>query len=341
MAIRSPTIPARYVAAVIGYAESLGLDRREILRAAGIDPTRLDNPDAALAIAEFDSIAGNISLRTGRQDLGFEVGRRLTWEMHGALGRALQRCTDLDQALVMHSRCYSLIMPAYVVTYSREPERATVTFRPVVGMTHEALCTLNEIHAVSFHILTSAAVKGRLPPYDIHLPMDRPPHASRYREMAPARVHFARLPMPELRIVCGPEMTGLPLLLADPHFVTREGVRLERSLSNIMGEDSWSDWVTLLLREAEDCQPTLPQIAAIVGIGPQALARRLAREGQSFRGLSSMVRHERACQLLLDSSTPVAQISNRLGYSSVANFSTAFRREAGVSPRQFRAAAPG
>jgi AraC-like DNA-binding protein len=232
-------------------------------------------------------------------------------------------------------------MPAYVVTYSREPERATVTFRPVVGMTHEALCTLNEIHAVSFHILTSAAVKGRLPPYDIHLPMDRPPHASRYREMAPARVHFARLPMPELRIVCGPEMTGLPLLLADPHFVTREGVRLERSLSNIMGEDSWSDWVTLLLREAEDCQPTLPQIAAIVGIGPQALARRLAREGQSFRGLSSMVRHERACQLLLDSSTPVAQISNRLGYSSVANFSTAFRREAGVSPRQFRAAAPG
>lgn len=341
MPIRSPTVPARYVAPVVGYAESLGLDRRNILGAAGIQQTRLDNPDATLTVAEFDLVVGGIAQRTGRQDLGFEVGRRLTWEMHGALGRVLQRCADLDQALVMHSRCYSLIMPAYVVDYRREQAHATVTFCPVVGMTHETLCTLNEMHAVSFHILASAAVEGRLPPYDIHLPMDPPAHALRYRELAPARVHFGRRPLPEVRIVCAPSMVNLPMRLADMQYVTRERTRLEQSLAKAMDEGLWSDWVMLLLREAEDCQPTLAQVAAIVGIGPQALARRLKREGRNYRFLSNMVRHERASQLLRDGSTPVAQISNRLGYSSVANFSTAFRREAGVSPRQFRSTAAG
>ena len=342
MALRSPTIPARYVAAIVGYAESLGLDRRSILAAAGIEQTRLDDSNATLTMTELERVLRDVAGRSGRQELGFEVGRRLTWEMHGALGRALQRCMNLDQALAMHSRCYSLIMPAFMVDYRRDGERATVAYRPVVGMTHETLCALNEMHAVSFHLLTSAAVNSRLPPYDIYLPMDPPSHAPRYRELAPARVHFGRLPLPELLIVCGPTMTELPLLLADQRYVTREKARLERSLPKAKDEGSWGDWVSLLLREAEDCQPTVSQIAAIVGLGPQALARRLTVEGRSFRQLSNNVRHQRASSLLRDSNIPIAQIAGRLGYTCVANFSTAFRREAGVSPRQFRAAtAPG
>jgi AraC-like DNA-binding protein len=340
MPIRSPTIPARYVTLIIGYAESLGLDRRRILAAAELRQTRLDQPDAALTLAELDVVLSTIARLTGRRDLGFEVGRRVTFSLHGALGLAIQRCVNLDQALTIHSRCYPLITPSFVANYHRERGQGTVTFCPVVAMRRETMQVIQEMQAVSFHVLATAAVLGGLPPYDIFLPMDPPAHASRYRELAPARVHFGHQPLPEVRIVCDATMLEQPLAFADPRQATRIMGQLERSLPKATGDGSWSDWIRMLLDDAEDCQPTLSQVAEIVGVGHQTLARRLVMEDSSFRLLSKRVRHERACTLLREGDTPIAQISYRLGYTSVANFSTAFRRVAGVSPRRFRAASP-
>ncbi len=47
-------------------------------------------------------------------------------------------------------------------------------------------------------------------------------------------------------------------------------------------------------------------------------------------------RVERACQLLLHSKLSVTAIAEACGFSSDAQFSTLFKREQGVSPRQFR-----
>jgi AraC-like DNA-binding protein len=41
-------------------------------------------------------------------------------------------------------------------------------------------------------------------------------------------------------------------------------------------------------------------------------------------------------QHLLESGIGIKEIAHRLGFASPGNFSTAFRRATGVSPRQFR-----
>jgi AraC family transcriptional regulator, arabinose operon regulatory protein len=47
-------------------------------------------------------------------------------------------------------------------------------------------------------------------------------------------------------------------------------------------------------------------------------------------------RVERACALLLSTSTPIREIASALGYASAFDFSTQFRRHMGISPRHYR-----
>ncbi|MDG4553072.1 MAG: AraC family transcriptional regulator ligand-binding domain-containing protein [Candidatus Competibacter sp.] len=337
---RSPTVPVRYIAFIVAYAESLGLEHHAILAAAGLPNAGLSTMNSSsLTIVELDAVLSAIARLTGRTDLGFEVGLRITLDLHGPLGSVIQRCANLDQALALASRYFALLTPSFAMDYQRDHKRGRVAYRPLVGMTHETLCSINEMHAVSFHCLVTAAVAGCLPPYDIYLPMDPPAHALRYRKLAPARVHFGPLPLPEVRIEFDATMIELPFALADPRYVSQAEGELDRRFPRIEGKSSWSDWVILMLQEAEDCQPTLSQLAEFIGIGHHTLARRLAEEGWSFRRLSNHVRHQRACRLLRDSRTPISQIAYRLGYADIGNFSNAFRRAAGVSPRQYRISA--
>ncbi len=337
MPIRSHTVPVRYVASVCSYAESLGIDRRRLLRAAGLAGSLLDDPSVPLTIADLGAVLAAVSRLAGRSDVGFEFGRQMTIDMHDAFGRAMQRCAVVDHALRLLARYYALITPSFMVEYRRGPKQAEVSYRPTVGMAHETLATLNEIHAVSFHFVLQAVVERSFPAYDIYLPVPAPPHARRYRELAPARVHFGTMDLPEIRIVIDAALMDMPMALRDPQWVTLTEDRLKESLPAGDRKCPWSDWVHLMLHEAEDCRPTLAQLASLLRLPPHTLARRLADEGWSFRELSNLVRHDRACSMLHHRAVPISQIAFRLGYSDVGNFSNAFRAQSGMSPRRYRA----
>lgn len=66
--------------------------------------------------------------------------------------------------------------------------------------------------------------------------------------------------------------------------------------------------------------------------------RKLFREthGMSPRAMHDRVRMQKACELVLHSGWSLTKISEQLGFSTVHNFSRAFKRELGVSPRAYR-----
>ena len=76
--------------------------------------------------------------------------------------------------------------------------------------------------------------------------------------------------------------------------------------------------------------------AAIIGISPRTLQRRLAEHDQSFSRMLQSVRFRTAQRLLRDCNMPIVEIARRLGYADSANFIRAFKRWSGVGPNQFR-----
>ena len=66
------------------------------------------------------------------------------------------------------------------------------------------------------------------------------------------------------------------------------------------------------------------------------LRRKLSAEGSSFQKVLDEVRYQLAREYLATSKMSLEEISVLLGYSTPGNFSHAFKRWHGSSPRKFR-----
>ena len=82
--------------------------------------------------------------------------------------------------------------------------------------------------------------------------------------------------------------------------------------------------------------PSLTQVADRLSCSTRTLRRQLETEGTSFRRLLDEVRQHLGTELLQNGMT-VEQVSNRLGYTDVSNFSHAFQRWKSDSPRAYLA----
>ncbi|ABG31427.1 AraC family transcriptional regulator [Roseobacter denitrificans] len=82
--------------------------------------------------------------------------------------------------------------------------------------------------------------------------------------------------------------------------------------------------------------PKISDIAHALGLSQRTLARRLNEAETSYSGILNHVRLRVAARELRESKNQIGEISWRLGYGSTASFSTAFKRETGLSPREYR-----
>jgi AraC-like DNA-binding protein len=81
----------------------------------------------------------------------------------------------------------------------------------------------------------------------------------------------------------------------------------------------------------------IAEVAALFGYSPRHLSRLVAEHyGQTYSSQVRMLRTQAALALLADSSLPVAEVGETVGYPDPANFSRAFRREVGISPSAYR-----
>ena len=82
---------------------------------------------------------------------------------------------------------------------------------------------------------------------------------------------------------------------------------------------------------------TLSELAGLLNLSVRQTQRLLMNNfGKTFSQKLTEARMASACQLLADTDLSVTQISDRLGYSSIEHFSSAFRRFMGCSPRKYR-----
>jgi AraC-like DNA-binding protein len=80
----------------------------------------------------------------------------------------------------------------------------------------------------------------------------------------------------------------------------------------------------------------IEQIAKLLALSKRTLQRKLAAQGIFFKKLLEQQRIEKACWYLVSSKTSITLIAEIVGYTDVANFSRAFRRVKGLSPKTWR-----
>ena len=332
--VGSYRLPARYIAQLVDYLESTGIDRTIVLRAARI--RSIESPKAQLTLRQVEALLRAAEQASGRVDLGFELGRRLSPTSHDILGFALLTSPTFGHYLRLAVSYQRLIQPAFALRLQRRAGRVDLVYLPAVALPHRTMRVLEEAIVVSNHYAFQSILRGKAPPYDVWLSIERPPHAARYGELAPARVHFEDT-VPGVRISLDAALLDTPLAMANPRAMRAAEERCKAMLRQTGARRRWSEWCRMMLRESEDSRPTLEQLAGFVNISARTLARYLDAENTSFRDLSLQVRTERARQLLAQGNLSVTQIAYRLGYTDVASFVRSFRAQTGRTPGSLRA----
>lgn len=326
-------IPARYFALLFDYLEAQGTPCRDALSAAQV--RTLNEPQSRLTAAQADCLLSEAMRLTGRRDLGFELGKLIKLNSHDVLGYAIISCPTLDHTLRLASRYYRLMSPLFAMRYVRHAHHAEVLFTPALGMQQSTFEFYMEVLPISLHCQLMAITQNRLGAYDMHVSTAAPPHLARYRELQGARFHFRSGEQPGVRAVFGTEQLDVPLAMTDMRALEQAENRCKLLMQQMDQQGNWSDWVAMMLREAEDSQPTLEELAGILNVSARTLDRHLAKYNVSFRDLSLKIRNERACELLASGRYAVSQIAYRLGYTDIANFSRSFKKINGVSPTAY------
>jgi AraC-like DNA-binding protein len=149
--------------------------------------------------------------------------------------------------------------------------------------------------------------------------------------LANTRIYFYQ---PTNAIRLPKTMLSQPLIrLTNPvHPCTTEEV-----LNQTAPADDFPDSLSQLIRSLLPYgYPNLAVAADSAGVGLRTFQRRLQDHNLIYSTLVEQIRFERATELLQDRTLKLIDIAFELGYTDPANFSKAFKRWTGLSPREFR-----
>jgi AraC-like DNA-binding protein len=82
--------------------------------------------------------------------------------------------------------------------------------------------------------------------------------------------------------------------------------------------------------------PNIREVVEIIGTSVRSLQRELALANLTFSDLVDQVRFRKSAELLRQQDIKIIEVAFATGYTDPAHFARAFRRIAGVTPREFR-----
>jgi AraC-like DNA-binding protein len=328
-----PILPGTYVELWLQLLEKSGVPRQTVLEGTGIVPGDLTDAGRLSPVAVALAIARGMGL-TKDPTLAFEFGLTMKPTAHGVLGYALMTCATLRDAILLAQRYLHVRVARANVRLRVDQEVAAI----VLG---DSLLR-NPLRPFLLEVFTGAILRtgemllgAPLPPVELWLDYPEPAHFSALKARLPA-VRF-RMPSVELRFAQVHLERALPLADA---MANREAVAtLERELSHFCANETPEATATRLrglLQDTNGSELDLAQAARRLHTSERSLKRHLEAEGTSYRRILAEVRLEKARALLRVPDLTVEHIAERLGYTDGANFTRAFRKWSGESPRAYR-----
>jgi AraC-like DNA-binding protein len=250
---------------------------------------------------------------------------------YGFLGLAAMHARTLGQAIELMVEFAPVVSTACTLRFEVDAKLASLQLVENVdmgGVRDVVLLSMLLGMQQMSHTLT-----GREPTGVVEIALPRPAYYERFADVL-ASVRFDR---PQTRIVFDASSLELPLAAADRAALRLARAQCEQLLSRLEQGASFVDCVRRLISQPEGFR-TLEQVAALLGLSSRTLKRRLASLDASFSELVEAERHERAKFLLRWSEQPLEQVAQQLGYSTLPNFSRAFKRWSAQTPAAYRRA---
>lgn len=337
-----PTIAAGLTSRFLDFAVSQGVARALLLAASGLDEAAIEDQDARVPLASFQTLIDTAMLEAGDTSLPARFPFDARIGASSVVGLIVHSSKSVGDSLIQLNR-YARLMVEYDVMHAGG-ERFSVTPQPD-GTTW---ITDNRPDPNSFAEMTEMAFGNFFSEFrhefperpfaeEIEVTHAPPPHEEKLRALWQAPLTF-NATRNAFRIGPGWLETEFD---GTSEYVF--GLFTERA-DALLAELNRAE--TLRARIEAELLPVLHQgdvsadnVAKKLGMSRQTLYRHLKQEGATFASVVDALRHRMAADYLSARKVSVNQTAYLVGFSEASSFSRAFRRWTGQTPGEFRAAA--
>ncbi|WP_308365391.1 MULTISPECIES: AraC family transcriptional regulator [unclassified Microbulbifer] len=327
-----PGILAAAVQAQLAGARAAGLDCRQLLLDAEIDPTLLEEPDnriprervALLLRREWDLLA---------DESGGFLARPWLPGTFAMMGHACISCPNLRRALLRSGRFVSMVSDDLQIKLVEDGEEA----RLLIHHGNDRRLP-NQIFVESLALIWlrffSWLIDRTILLERVHLAFPPPDYNEDYSDMFPCRHYFHQ---GETCLVFSTRYLQMPLVRDEQQLAEFLGRAPECLLAQYKSDNSYTGRVRRMLQNQGGIENlSLDDVAARLYTSPQTLRRRLKEEGNSWQDIKDSVRRDMAVYQLKKQETAVAEIAERLGFSEPSAFNRAFKKWTGLAPGAYR-----
>lgn len=311
-----------------------GVSSAAALRNSRITEATLKQPAELITRAQELTVFGNAFDSSGDSSMGLEIGAAMHLPSYGILGYAMMVSPTLSKAL----HC-ALTFPTLLGSYFQLELKVRGGHALLLAKGYHYRRDLEVFNTdmciASMWALICDVLGERRKPLAVQFTYAAPAHQEAYAAVLGCEPSFNAN---ETSIRFPGEWLDQSLQFAEPvscHMATQQCEQLESEWSRAAGDGLLARVMRLLYADPKR-YASLETVAGALCVSGRTLRRHLHANETSFQLLLDQAMQDRAMEYLLKTQVPIADISDRLGYSEPSSFRQAFRRWTGRSPSDIR-----
>lgn len=332
--LQTTTHPASSLILALDLMRAEGFDAEACLKGTGLGAEALADERRAITLPQEIVFYRNLLRLTGDPCLGLRIGRTYLLQYYGLFGYALLSAATVSQALAIATEFGGqLTFTWFRMGYSLTEDKVRFEFRDDIALDSDVRAMYFDRDCAAFHASATQMLRRPLELTRVFLPHDG--HGCRQAYEA----HFA-CPV-TFNHPCGivefaRSVLKQPLPFGDEEAAKRLAQQCALLLSKLQRRGGLVEKVRALLIGQPGRFPDIEWVADKLQVSVRTLRRRLQEENSSYQAILDEVRFGLAREYLVETALPLHEISALLGFSEPGNFTHAFKRWSGLTPKDFR-----
>jgi AraC-like DNA-binding protein len=321
------------VRVLVDAVERVGVSREDLLRAAGINPARLVEPDARFDLGEFATLQMRAMDLTRDEALGLHIVERIHDGAFDLISHLVVHAPTLREALGLCLQFQPLVMDDALMTLN-ETDTTAVLQCHLPRTAERADRMLAEFSIAGLTRMVHVFGGAGAAPQAVSFEHARPGHSRDYTRLFGDAVRFNQ---PATVLVFDRAVLDRAQLYQHPELYRVLRSQAQRTLDRVATELGPVERLKGYLRARPPARiPELSTAARDLGMSARSLRRRLEEAGTTYRSVVRAILEDSACHLLRDPKQTIQQTAHALGFVNVGAFHRAFKRWTGLTPMQYR-----
>ena len=323
------TVIGGYVGAIMRALEARGIATDDILNAAGISQAPSNDPLIRIPLTSVRQLLAAAVELTNDPYFGLYAANFLHAANLHALGYAMTASATLRELCQCMTRYFRLLSGSSRPGLNVSDGEARLEF-PLVA---ESPPLTDDVFGLFLVHLFSELSDGKVRPIRIEQHRPRPPDDGvRHRRAFGCPVSFGHS---HTSLVFDASALDVPLTGASRELAEQNEQIVVGYLAKLDRSDIRTRVRALLIQQLPSGSVTKESIAKKLRMSARTLQLKLARSNTTFHDVVNQTRLALALGYIDNSAMSITEIAYLLGFSDTSNFSRAFRRWTGHSPRHY------